>query len=60
MKKTELVCQKCKTEILRVESCKDLAIDCPVCGSEILLNVENEVAIIKVRPPRKRANALPK
>lgn len=57
MKKTTLICQNCKTEILRVESCKDLAITCHVCGREILLNVESEVAVIKTRPPNKRATA---
>ena len=55
MKKTTLVCQNCKTEILRVKSCEDLSITCPVCGHEILLNVHSEVAVTKTRPPNKRA-----
>ena len=54
MKKTTLICQNCRNEILKVESCKDLAVTCNVCGFEILLNVESEAAIIKVRPPNKR------
>ena len=57
MKKTTLVCQNCKTEILRVESCKDLSVTCPVCGYEILFNVESEAAVIKVRPPNGRTAA---
>jgi len=55
MKKTTLICQNCDTKILRVESCKDLIINCSVCGQEILLNVEDEAAVIKMRPPNKRA-----
>ena len=54
MKKTTLVCQGCKTEILRVKSCEDLTITCHVCGREILLNVEDEEAVIKIRPPKKQ------
>ena len=57
MKKTTLVCQGCKTEILRVKSCEDLSITCPVCEHEILLNVQSEVAVIKARPPKKKAAA---
>jgi len=57
MKKTTLICQGCKTEILRVKSCEDLSITCPECGQQILLNVQSEVAMIKSRPPKKQATA---
>jgi len=57
MKKTTLICQSCKTEILRVESCKALSVTCPVCGHEILLCVQDEMAIIKMRPPNRSAAA---
>ena len=52
MNKTVLRCPRCERRILKVESCKELSIECPNCKEEILLNITiSGKTVIKIREP---------
>ncbi|GHU98005.1 hypothetical protein FACS1894211_01000 [Clostridia bacterium] len=54
MKKISLSCMNCGRDLMRLSSCKDLTLTCPVCGAEILLNAGPEEAVVKIRVPDER------